>query len=289
MFDDHMTIAQKTKGIQKKFDYTLPAKAYTLIMLDGKNFSRKVKNRFKKPFDPLFVKMMDDTAAFLCKEIQGAKFAFVQSDEISIVLTDFEADECCSYFDGRMCKLQSISASVATSFFNREVVKNIIKECSDKEEIANRVMTEPLYQFDAKAWSVPADDFNDMFCWFLFRQNDCVRNSKQQVAQTYLPHKRLLNKNTDEQIQLLKDECDVDWNTDFEDNVKYGRFIYKETLLQKTIIKNQEIEFNRSVWLSHPAFLLNSKDGRKKFISLGIIPMTETAIKLETDRNVNNN
>lgn len=282
------TIADKMKGIQKKFDYTLPKKAYTMIMLDGKNFSRKVKKRFKRPFDPLFVKLMDDTAAFLCKELQGAKFAFVQSDEISIVITDFEAEECSAFFDNRICKLQSISASLATSFFNREVVNNIIADCSDRTEIAKRVSTEPLYQFDAKAWSIPADDFNDMFCWFLFRQNDCIRNSKQQVAQTYLVHKSLMNKNTDEQIQLLKDECDIDWNNDFGDNVKYGRFIYKESVFQTTVVNGQEIDFNRSVWVSHPAFKLNNPEGRRKFISLGIVPMTETALELENSRNVEN-
>lgn len=282
------TIADKMKGIQKKFDYCLPKKSYTMIMLDGKNFSRKVKKRFKRPFDDVFVKLMDDTAAFLCKELQGAKFAFVQSDEISIVLTDFEAEECSSFFDNRLCKLQSISASLATSFFNREVVNNIIADCACKDEITSRIKTEPLYQFDAKAWSIPADDFNDMFCWFLFRQNDCIRNSRQQVAQTYLSHKTLVNKNTDEQIQLLKDECGIDWNNDFEDNVKFGRFVYKETVLQTTMVKGEEIEFNRSVWLSHPAFRLSSPEGRRKFISLGIVPMTEIALELENSRNIVN-
>jgi tRNA(His) 5'-end guanylyltransferase len=54
----------------------------------------------EKPYDLDFIHIMDKTAQFLCEEIQGAQFAYVQSDEISLLLTDFEKTTTDAWFDG---------------------------------------------------------------------------------------------------------------------------------------------------------------------------------------------
>ena len=100
-------------------DYVLPKKSYTMIMLDGKNFSSKIKKKFSLPFDDTFIDIMNKTAAYVCSQIQGAKLAYVQSDEISIILTDFDNDESTCYYGNRLSKILSISAAFATSFFNK--------------------------------------------------------------------------------------------------------------------------------------------------------------------------
>ena len=58
------------------------------------------------------------------------------------------------------------------------------------------VEIQPLAQFDCKVWD--AKNFNNVFAYLLWRQIDCVKNSKQQAAQTYLSHKQLMNKSTDD-------------------------------------------------------------------------------------------
>ena len=179
---------------RRQTDYRLKHQSYVLVMLDGKNFSQKVKKRFKRPFDSEFITLMNKTAAHVCSEVQGAKFAYVQSDEISILVTDFETPETSAYFDFRLCKMLSVIASTATAYFNRLVAKKIFSGPFAEQALDN----EPIYEFDAKVWTVPCA--NDAFAWFLYRQNDCKRNSKQQAAQTYLSHKELLRKNTEEQI-----------------------------------------------------------------------------------------
>ena len=77
-------------------------------MLDGRSFSKMVKNKFELPFDDNFIDMMNETAKYICKKIQGALFAYVQSDEISILLSD-KGD---TFFGGRLNKMQSIIASI---------------------------------------------------------------------------------------------------------------------------------------------------------------------------------
>lgn len=200
-----------------------------LVMVDGRSFSSLVKKRFNLPFDEDFVAMMNDVAMTLCKEIQGCKFAYVQSDEISLFIDDnFESD---SYFGWRKCKLLSIIASIAsarmTHLFALYATQKLINTISHPtvESLLESLKTSVEVQFDCKCWNVP--NYNEVFAWFLYRQNDCVRNSKQQVAQTYLPNKSLNGLNTDEQIKKLKEEKGIDWNG-FEPSVKYGRLVYNQ-------------------------------------------------------------
>ena len=247
-------------------------------MLDGRSFSKLVKTKYKLPFDEKFIDMMNKTAEYLCKNIQGAKFAYVQSDEISILITDFDTPTTDAAFGYRICKLQSILASMAASKFNQLALLNEFKQYNlengtlsiegDKfpyDDMYGIVENGKLAEFDCKVWTVP--DYNDAFCHFLWRQNDCTRNSKQQAAQTYLPHKGLLNLDADQQIAKLLDEKGIDWNA-YTDGEKYGRLIYKERKLFKnygfdaegatgiegySVQVMKEQEYIRNVWTAHGA------------------------------------
>lgn len=241
-------------------DYVLTKKTYVMIMLDGKNFSSKIKKKFALPFDDTFIDIMNRTAEFVCSQIQGSKLAYVQSDEISIVLTDFANDNSDCYYGNRLSKILSIAASLATSFFNKEILRNIVK--TSNSNIVDAFDNEPLYQFDCKAWNLPT--YNDVFAWFLYRQNDCIRNSKQQASHTYLSHKTLLGLKTDEQISLLKNVKNIDWN-DYGDGKKFGRFIYKKNIDCSKIINGTEINFVRSIWYAYDGFELHTTEGRNKF------------------------
>lgn len=245
---------------------------YTLVMLDGRSFSKLIKNYYNKPFDNGFINMMNTTAEYICKNVQGALFAYVQSDEISILLSN-ESD---TFFGGRLNKMLPVIASMASSKFNQLRAINAMKsmiidgdiECITEEKIIDCITDTKLVEFDCKVWNVPT--FNDVFSWFLYRQNDCIRNSKQQAAQTYLPQSMLLNKNTDEQLDLLKKENGIDWETRYNDGEKYGRFITKKFEKQEVYVSqlNKRILCERSKWYSNNAFLLNTDDGKKKFIEL---------------------
>ena len=103
---------------QKKFyedrtRYKLPRRTNTIIRLDGKSFHSLCKN-FEKPFDKEFSDVMDNTALYLCQNIQGAVIAYVQSDEITILLTDYQKLTTDAWFDGNIQKIVSVSASMAT-------------------------------------------------------------------------------------------------------------------------------------------------------------------------------
>ena len=236
MFDTDLTLKERMKALQSERDYRLDDDSYILCHIDGRAFSKMIKKKFRLPFDDDFMRMMDDTASYVCANVQGAKLAYVQSDEITIVITNFKVEDGevlkgSSFFDYRLCKLQSIIASLATAKFNQLYALRILGMDSDKSY--NQQLREmPLIQFDCKCWDVK--EYNDMFAWFKFRQNDCIRKSKQQFAQAYCPHKELLNKNADEQVAYCKLKTGKDW-TELQGKYKYGRLVYRTTYPTQTI------------------------------------------------------
>lgn len=246
-------------------DYKISALQPVLIMIDGRAFSRLVKKKYDLPFDSDFMGTMDTVAAGCCKEIQGCKFAYVQSDEISFYVDARPTEESTPslYFDGRLCKIHSIVASTASGIFNRET---LVKDLENGKISVSDIPERKLAQFDCKAWNVPED--YEVLNWFLLRQTDCIRNSKQQAAQTYLPHKRLMGLHTDEQTALLLFEKGISWDS-YADGEKFGRFIWKEEVEMST--PDGEL-YTRSKWLSHPAWPLQTEQGREKLKSiLGIL------------------
>jgi len=182
----------------------LPRRTYTLIRIDGKAFHTYTRG-LERPFDDKLITDMDETAKYLCENIQGAKFAFVQSDEISILLTDFDKLRTSAWFDGSVQKITSISASLATAKFN--------------ELRPNKIAL-----FDSRVFTIPSNI--EVENYFIWRQQDTVRNSISSVAQSLYSSKELHKVNVSA-MQKLCFEKGVNWN-DFDAKKKRGRLIVKE-------------------------------------------------------------
>ncbi len=263
------TLKEKCEALRATTDYRLPKKTYAMVMIDGRSFSRLIKNKYEKPFDDKFINMMNEVAIYVCKNVQGCKFAYTQSDEITFVLTDFENEETTPFFDYRLCKMLSIIPSLATAKFNQLVTLNLLDVPCSRDDMKQIVADMNLAQFDCKVWD--AENFNNVFAYLLWRQIDCVRNSKQMAAQTYLSHKELLGKHTDEQVEMLLEKNGIDWKK-YSDDKKYGRFIYKEQIEKPT--PNGEICM-RNIWKAHNAFPLFDEGGKEKLISMNVIPIKD--------------
>lgn len=270
---EDMTLKDKCYFYQKRRNYSVDTDKYVIAHIDGRSFSKMVKNKFEKPFDEKFVQFMNDTACYLASNVQGVQFAYVQSDEISLIIKKTEPNGDI-FFGGRLCKMQSIIASLATAKFNQLMMTyNITKDnyFFTKEDTADTIYdivdavdvitNSPLYQFDCKVWDV--DNANDAMAWLLFRNIDCIRNSKQQTAQTYLPHKELVGLHTDEQIALLKERHGIDWNK-YKDGLKYGRFVYRESAMFQKEINGKVVEFERNAFTTHNGFDLTIEENRNK-------------------------
>lgn len=243
-------------------DYRLLPNGYIMVMLDGRSFSKKIKNNFKRPFDETFINLMNETAKYVCEKVSGCKLAYVQSDEINLILyDDFEKDP---FFGNRLCKLQSIIASIATSKFNQLAFIEVLKDNNcHKDDVINMIANSSLYEFDCKVWNVP--NVNDAFAGILYRQNDCVRNSKEAVAQNYFSHKTLHGKKTEEQIELVKEYFGVNWYNDFTHGEQYGRVIIRRKIKYSPSGENLST-YERDEWNILEAVPFNVEKNRTEIV-----------------------
>jgi len=233
------SIGDRMKGFYESRSQTnLMRRMYTVIRCDGRSFSNYTKG-LKRPFDAGLIWDMDQTTIALCKGIQGAKLGYVQSDEISIVLTDFDTLKSDAWFDGNVQKMVSIGASKATAEFNKTRIMRALHQNSQNPEaiplkiIFNMVMAE----FDARVFQLPTRD--EVINYLLWRQKDATRNSISSVAQSLYSHKELHKKSSDEKQEMIFQKG-INWN-DYSSREKRGGLIVKNTYINGeigTIIKS---------------------------------------------------
>jgi len=193
---------------------TIEPKQNVIIRLDGVAFHTFTK-KFKKPFDNILSEAMIQTAKTLCESIHGCVMAYTQSDEISLLINDYSSDNAQGWFGFKRQKLISVSASMCTLFFN-EWLDTFMKEYTGFGHDKNAF-------FDARVLVVKDEDVPSYFKW---RTMDAIRNSKLAFGMGYYSHKQLMNKNTTEIVQMVKDEKGADWNK-IPDKFKYGMYIIK--------------------------------------------------------------
>lgn len=177
---------------------------------------------FKRPFDEVFIKSMQNTAKYLCENIQNCKLSYQQSDEITLLLVDYDKLNTDCFFDYRVDKLCSIAASMATMVFNKFFEKYVneyrfskwdgISKYEDGtwgyiQTLLNAVDKGAM--FDARCLNIPKEEVTNNFYW---RQLDASRNSIQMVGQANFSHKELQNKSCNDIQDMLMTQKGIDWN-----------------------------------------------------------------------------
>ena len=211
------------KKYEKELDYILDYSKNTIIRLDGKTFSKmKSKWNLNKPYDDIFYNAMLEASKYLLQNIQDAKLVWTGSDEISIFIDN--KNMLSPWYSKRLCKWLSISASYTSVIFNNYIL-SYLKDNNINDNYFN-VLKYPAF-FDSKVFQFPNEEeaLNNL----IYRQNDFKRNSISEFANTYYSHKKLLNKNSTEKLELLKD---INFDYSKIDNwKKYGTLLYKENII----------------------------------------------------------
>lgn len=204
------------------------------IRIDGKAFHTFTRG-FKKPFDSVLVKSMQDTMKYLCENIQGAIFGYTQSDEITLILVDYKNLNSDAWFDYEVQKVCSISASMATMAFNKAFKKRLTEDkmnyrCSFvpqsveiQQEMTKYYETleaaaEKGAMFDARCFNIPKEEVTNLVFW---RQLDAARNSVEMVGRAYFSDKELFKKKCSDIQDMLHDKYNVNWN-DYPAYLKRG-------------------------------------------------------------------
>lgn len=252
------SLGDRMKSYEDVFRLQLPIRMPVIIRVDGKAFHTYTAKKspikgVEKPVDAGLVECMNDTAIALCDEIQGAKLAYVQSDEISILLNNYQTNDTQSWFDNNLQKMVSIASSVASVTFTLNSFK--IWGVIQTEEIPQPLI-DPAF-FDARAFVMPKEDVVNYFLW---RQQDATRNSVQMLARSLYSHKECTNKNNSE-LQELIFQKGINWN-DCPTSQKRGRCIVKQ-YTEKTALNPKTNKYEvavRSAWVVDNEIPIFSQD-----------------------------
>lgn len=238
----HDELGLRIKNNYEKISQTkLMRRCPVILRLDGKAFHSFTRG-FKRPFDNILVESMQETMKYLCENIQGCVLGYTQSDEITLVLIDYQKLNSAAWFDYRTDKMCSIAASMATMAFNKAFAKNVDKLICDykhslhpqwlewqleQEKYHNTLLkaVEKGAMFDCRCFNIPKKEVTNAIYW---RQLDATRNSIQMVGQANFSHTELQNKSCNDIQDMLMLQKGINWN-DFPTHLKRGSCCIKET------------------------------------------------------------
>ena len=196
------------------------------IRIDGKAFHTFTRG-FNKPFDEVLIESMQKTMKYLCENIQGCVLGYTQSDEITLILIDYNKLNSSAWFDYEVQKMCSIAASMATMAFNKFFKKNVENL---EQDYAIEYETNGWYgkgtpeyemcetyskavkkgaMFDCRCFNIPKEEVTNLIYW---RQLDASRNSIQMLGQANFSHKELQNKSCNQIQDMLMEQKGINWN-----------------------------------------------------------------------------
>lgn len=231
------SLGDRMKEYERVPDIRLTRRTPVVVRIDGRHFHTYTRG-FDKPFDPVFSGAMRDTTLNLCKNVQGCILGYTQSDEISLVLCDYKHLESQAWFDNRLQKIVSVSAAMATKYFNTAMELRLdgvlVEEDSDdviKEYIEKYAKSIAAgAEFDARAFNLPKEEVCNYLIW---RQQDAERNSILALAQSLFSHSELQGISCKRLQDKMFTEKGVNWN-DLHSFEKRGVFVVGDWIYPET-------------------------------------------------------
>lgn len=283
---DKTTLGDRMKNNYENITrYYLTRRMPVIIRVDGRSFHTFTKG-FKKPFDDVLVKTMQDTMKYLCENIQGCVLGYTQSDEISLILTDYAELTTDAWFGNNLQKMCSVSASMVTLAFNKffsgrvqefmydccdEFGDDVLPEKQNDYELAHNVYFKKFNaaMFDSRVFTIPKEEVCNYLIW---RQQDSTRNSIQSVGQANFSQKELHGKSCNNIQDMLMIQKGINWN-DYATTLKRGSCCIKvdDGLTEYDETGNICGYTQRSKWIIDNEIPIFSQDRNyiEKFINVG--------------------
>ena len=287
---DNSNLAVRMKEFYENVPKTnLMRRTPVVIRIDGKAFHSFTKG-FKRPFDEVLIKTMQETTKYLCENIQGCVLGYTQSDEISLILIDYQKFETSAWFDYEVQKMCSIAASMATMTFNKYFTKNVEDFSKSRDVVGysgqyfgdyeDAIIQLAIYEkavekgamFDARVFNIPKEEVTNYIYW---RQLDASRNSIQMVGQANFSHKELHCKTCNDIQDMLMEQKGINWN-DFPAYQKRGTCVIKEEYYPEPVKGYENCEVNaldvRTHWIIDkdiPIFKGEERDYIEKLVMVG--------------------
>lgn len=226
------------KGYEAEAQSYLGSQPFAALRVDGKGFSKLTRAKgYAVPYDLSFMGLMDYVAQSLLKLVDGACFAYVQSDEVSVVFKPIgPPGDRNWWFGGKAQKIISLSAAQASASFS--LAEALRSGSLDSEAL-----------FDSRL--IPLQSEEDAEQYLRWRRFDCQKNSISMAASTLFTERELHGVSSRDRAEMLQ-------GTELErlpDGFFNGRLHYRLKTLGKAWNPGlqREVEVERTRLVSEPA------------------------------------
>lgn len=228
------------RNYENPYRFLLTRRTPVIIQINVNN-SADFMSFMKKPFDPIFVESMHNTAVALCEQISCVEFAYSQSDEIDLLLIDSKRSNLSQWLEGNVQKMVSTAASIATIEFNRAYTHAIISH-SELDQEATEVYSSRINQisFNAFVFNIPESEVTN---YFIHRQTECSKNSVIAACKYYFSPDKIQNLSHIAMQEKLK-SIGINWN-EYPTFFKRGICTKKEFYTVRDEYKNEDIQRTR--------------------------------------------
>jgi len=203
---------------QETSDYKLMSRVPIIIFINGRAFSKNTE-LLEKPYCNKFVDCMLSTTLQLASEVEGCLFAYHHNDEIVLVLRNDQSVDTTPWYDNRLQKLCSITSSIASLHFSK---------CATAINLD--LISDPI--FTSQVFMVP--NIMEAINTIILKQQQNFHTSIQFACfyellkkyDKYQIKEMLGGLSIDEKIDLLQQECNIDFNS-YPVSFRRGSACYK--------------------------------------------------------------
>jgi tRNA(His) guanylyltransferase len=205
-------LGDRMKGnYENRSRHTLIRRMPVIVRVDGRAF-HTLTSSADKPFDRNLILCMVESAKAVACDIQGFKAAYVQSDEASFLITDYDTLDTEAWFGYVKSKVETISAASMTAHFNHFSAFNTARSLFGNIKPA---------LFDARAFNIPREEVSNYFLW---RAKDWERNSVSMYARAFFSDKQLHGQGRADQHEMLH-SAGKNWATDLSPQIRNGTWV----------------------------------------------------------------
>jgi len=201
-----MKLADRMKAYESPAHHHLIRRVPVMVRVDGRAF-HTFTGYLNKPFDDNFMQAMVQAAYDVASDMQGFRVAYVQSDEVTFCMIDYEQLETMGWFAYDLSKIVSITASMMSVAFNKHFGPSPTKH---------------LPVFDGRAFNLPHNEVVNAFLW---RARDWNRNSVHMLAREHFSPKELHGVKQWQVLTMLE-ATGNSWENMLSKRQKNGTFIY---------------------------------------------------------------
>lgn len=234
---------------QNNTDYRILEKLPLIIKINGRNFS-KVTSLLNKPYDSKFAEGMTSVLFKLCSEVEGVLFGYYYNDEIIILCQNDQNNETEPWFNNKIQKISSVTASMGTIYFN-----NYIKHYP-LNIIGDPIFSSQIFGVPNIAEAINAIIFYQQQNFHISIQSACFYELLKKYDKNMI-REMLSGLNIDEKIDLLNRECEIKFN-EYPLSFKRGIACYRIPDIGENGIKSKwVINGDLPIFTKEQSFLTN--------------------------------